>query len=370
MKNVLSIVSYQFLPAKMGGQKGIAFFNRFFCKQVNLTCLTTKGNDPDYAEGYELRNILSNSKLRYINIFYFYTVKKIIKEKKITHVVLEHPYYGWLGILVKSFCKISLVVHSHNIESERFKSTGKWWWRILAYYEKLIYKSADTCFFINDEDKDYAIQHFNLEKHRCTTITYGFELSAAPSSEDKEAAKKFLQSKYKIEVQDKLLLFNGTLDYKPNLEAIDIILKKINPVLLDNDSFKYKIIICGKNLPPTYDQLNEYYDKNIIFAGFVDDIIPYFKGTDIFINPVIEGGGIKTKVVEALGYDLSVISTKSGAIGIPATITGEKMSIIADNDWIQFANKISTININSSIPAIYFEHFYWNNIALKATQNI
>jgi hypothetical protein len=370
MKNVLSIVSYQFLPAKMGGQKGIAFFNLFFCKQVNFTCITTKNNDPYCAEGYELRNILSNSKFRYINLFYFFTLRRIVKEKNITHIVLEHPYYGWLGILLKYFCNISLVVHSHNIESERFKSIGKWWWRILAYYEKLTYKSADTCFFINDEDKEYAVQYFNLEKHKCTTITYGFELSEPPSSQEKTIAKNFLQSKYKIDVQDKLLLFNGTLNYKPNLEALEIILKKITPVLLNNTNFKYTIIICGKNLPAAYDELNEYRDKNIIFAGFVDDISPYFKGADIFINPVIEGGGIKTKIVEALGYNLSVVSTKSGAVGIPVSITGEKMIIIADNDWILFANKIITININSSIPAIYFEHFYWNNIALKAARNI
>jgi hypothetical protein len=166
------------------------------------------------------------------------------------------------------------------------------------------------------------------------------------------------------------LLFNGTLNYKPNLEALEIILKKITPVLLNNTNFKYTIIICGKNLPAAYDELNEYRDKNIIFAGFVDDISPYFKGVDIFINPVIEGGGIITKIVEALGYNLSVVSTKSGAVGIPVSITGEKMIIIADNDWILFANKIITININSSIPAIYFEHFYWNNIALKAARNI
>ena len=81
MKNVLSLVSYQFLPAKMGGQKGIAFFNRFFCKQVNLTCVTTKNNEPDYAEGYELLNIISNSKIRYINLFYFFTLQNIIKQR-------------------------------------------------------------------------------------------------------------------------------------------------------------------------------------------------------------------------------------------------------------------------------------------------
>ena len=76
MINVLSIVSYNFLPAKMGGQKGIAFFYNFLSKKVNLTCVTTKSNDASYAKGYTVLPILSESKFRYINLFYFFTLKK------------------------------------------------------------------------------------------------------------------------------------------------------------------------------------------------------------------------------------------------------------------------------------------------------
>ncbi|HTC00987.1 MAG TPA: glycosyltransferase family 4 protein [Ferruginibacter sp.] len=368
MENVLSIVSYQFLPAKMGGQKGIAFFNHFFSKEVALTCIATKNNDVNFAEGYQLLNILSNSKIRYINVFYFFTIKKIIREKKVTHLILEHPYYGWLGILLKRFCGIKLIVHSHNIESLRFKSTGKWWWKILAYYEQLVYKKADIVFFINDEDKNYGVTQFGLLPEKCTTITYGFELSALQPQEDKAIARGFLNTKYHINKDERLLLFNGTLNYKPNLDAVKIILNHINPTLLADPEFKYKLIICGKGLPEIYKDLIDYRDKNIIYAGFVDDIIPYFKGADIFINPVIDGGGIKTKLVESLGYNMSVVTTENGAIGVPVSITGNKMKIIANNNWELFAHEIIHSNINSDIPAAFFEHFYWGQIAKKAAK--
>ncbi len=129
--------------------------------------------------------------------------------------------------------------------------------------------------------------------------------------------------------------------------------------------FKYKIIICGKGLPAAYDELKAFSAKNIIYAGFVDDINLYFKGADIFINPVIEGGGIKTKVVEALGYDLTVISTRSGAIGIPQSISGKKLYNITDSDWQGFANAILQADSIEKIPASFFEQFYWGNIATK-----
>ncbi len=368
--NLLSLVPYKIFPPDMGGQKGIAFFNRYLCRQVNLTCVTIQDNSKLEAEGYPIKNILSNSPVRYINPFYFFTLKQIIQQEKITHLIVEHSYYGWLGILLKWFCKVKLIIHSHNIESLRFKTMNKWWWGILWHYEKHVHKNADHNFFIRENDKSYAIDHFKLNPDRCTVITYGFELSEAPSPAVKQAAKDELRKMHSIAADQKILLFNGTLGYQPNLAGLNIILEKINPILLATKDFKYKIIICGNKLPASYQGLMEYKEKNIIYAGFVDDINLYFKGADIFINPVIDGGGIKTKVVEALGYDLSVLSTASGAIGIPPAITGGKLEILPDHNWELFASRIISLNTGIKIHPAYFDHFYWGNIALTAADAI
>lgn len=363
---LLSLVPYKFLPPDMGGQKGIAFFNRYLSKHADLTCVTIKDNSSNHNESYRVKNMLSNSRLRYINPFYYFTLSRIIREENITHLIVEHPYYGWLGILLKWFCKVKLVVHSHNIESIRFKTIGKWWWGILWHYEKFTHRNADHNFFIQDNDRAYAIEHFELAPERCTTITYGFENNMVPATEEKNRAREMICKTYGIPPSEKLLLFNGTLGYKPNLDAVDTILAKINPRLMATAGFTYKIIICGNKLPPAYAGLFDYKDKNIIYAGFVDDINLFFKGCDIFINPVIDGGGIKTKLVEALGYNLSVISTKTGAIGIPVEITGDKMKITEDEDWDAFTGHIINLQTTIQTPPAFFDHFYWDNIAQKA----
>lgn len=370
MTRVLSIVSYQFLPPKMGGQKGIALFNSYLSKHVALTCLTTQSNDPSFAPEYEVQNILSNSFTRYFNPFIFFTARKIIKNKKITHLIIEHPYYGWLGILLKLFCNVKLIVHSHNIEALRFKSMNKWWWGVLWNYEKLTYRLANTCFFITDEDKQYAITKFKIAPAKSTTITYGFDLNAPPTITEKQSARSFLEKEYNIAPDEKILFFNGTLEYKPNLDAVLAIAEKINPTLLVTPGFKYKIIICGKNLPIELNKLSAYKDRHIIYAGFVDDITIYFKGVDIFINPVIDGGGIKTKLVEALGYNLDVISTVSGAIGVPTSITNNKLKIVADADWGNFAKEIIHAKTDKIIPEDFYQYFYWGNIAEKAAARL
>ena len=99
MANVLSLVSYKIFPAKSGGQKNIAIFYKYLSVFHNMVCVTVEDNDPSYAD-YEVLNILSNSKLRYINIFYFFTLRRIIKKYQISHLIIEHPYYGWLGLLL------------------------------------------------------------------------------------------------------------------------------------------------------------------------------------------------------------------------------------------------------------------------------
>jgi glycosyltransferase involved in cell wall biosynthesis len=366
MANVLSLVSYKIFPAKLGGQKGIAFFYKYFSSYQNITCVTIKDNDPHYAN-YKVLNILSNSKLRYINIYYFFLLRRIIKEHKISHLIIEHPYFGWLGIMLRKYCKIKLITHSHNIEAQRFKSVGKWWWRILAKYEKQVYLQSDKVFCITEEDRKYIIDHYKAIPAKCCVITYGIEWDQPPSAKERLDAKSYLQDKYNIKPGTSLYFFNGTLDYIPNLNAVKTIVDDINPVLLSSD-FNYKIIICGKNLPQYMNGLKDYKDKNIIYAGFVDDVSVYFKGADVFINPVSDGGGIKTKLVEALGYNLSAVSTVNGAIGIDQQMCNGKLLLAHNNNWKLFTDKMKeAMPISSVIDAKYFEHFYWKNIAKKAS---
>ncbi len=365
MSTIISIVSYPFLPAKLGGQKGIALFNKYFSKNCQLICVTTKNNDPSAAEGYAVQNFISASPLRYINPFLFFSINTLIKKEKASHFILEHPYYGWLGILLKWFSPAKFVVHSHNIESLRWKTLGKWWWPVLAYYEKCVHRSAHYNFFIREEDRLYAIEHFGIKPQKAITATYGIEWNTVPATEERQRCKIKLQQLHEISSNDIIFLFNGSLDYLPNLDAVKTIVEQLNPILLQS-SLKYKIIICGKGLPAYMNSLKDYADKNIIYAGFVDDISIYFKGSDTFINPVIDGGGIKTKLVEALGYNMNVVTTVSGAIGVPLNITGEKMKVFEDRDWEGFAKSLTIPFAAATIPDAFFNHFYWENITANA----
>jgi glycosyltransferase involved in cell wall biosynthesis len=364
---VLSIVSYQVLPAKVGGQKGIALFYKYLSRYLSLTCVATKKNDVKAAEGYEMLNILSDSPFRYINLFYFFKLRKLIKQRNYTHLLLEHPYLGWLAVLLKRATGIKLIVHSHNIEGLRWKTLGKSWWKILWYYEKWVHRNADYNFFKQNDDKSYAEKHFSLQPERCHIVTYGIEWTKPPSENERNSARQQLLQLHSIPPGHTLLLFNGAFDYLPNLNGLKRILGTINPQLQQRKDFDYTILICGRDIPQ--DLINTSY-PNVIFAGFVNDISVYFKGASVFLNPIIEGGGIKTKLVEALGSDMNAVSSTNGAIGVDPAICNGKMKITNDSLEGSAEAIIEMAQVKATIPAVYFDHFYWGNIAQKAAEFI
>ena len=314
--------------------------------------------------------IIGSSKLRYANPLLFFKLRQIIKQNKITDLIIVHPYYGWLAWLLKKSTGIKLSLLSHNIEAVRFKSMGKWWWKMLWFYERNTHKIIDHNFFVTQEDLDFAIKNYYLDAEKCDVITYGIEWEQSPTQIEKQHAREQIRAQYEIGSNYKILLFNGTLDYKPNIEAVEYIIKKINPILLKKTGFLYKIIICGKGLPAIYNDLKDFKNQNIIYAGFVEDINLFFKGADIFLNPVITGGGIKTKLVEALGNNLTSISCRSGAFGIPAITAQEKLTVVNDFDWSSFSDAIISAKVEENISTTFFNYFYWGNIAAKAANII
>ncbi|HMH24216.1 MAG TPA: glycosyltransferase family 4 protein [Puia sp.] len=374
MGTVISLVSYPFLPAKVGGQRGIALFYKYFSRWQPVVCVTTEKNDPSFAEGYEVLNILSNSTLRYINFFYLFRLRRIIRERGATHLILEHPYYGWLGVLLKWVCGVKLVVHSHNLEGLRWKTFGKWWWRILWMYERWVHRRANYNFFIQEEDMQYALDKWRLNPARCIVMTYGFEKETIPSPAEMEASRKWLREKYGIGKEETILFFNGAFNYQPNLEALEYILKRINPILRKKTGFPYKILICGRDIP---EAISGGGYPNVFFAGYVDDIDVYFRGSDVFLNPVITGGGIKTKLVEALGNNLAAVSVPNGAMGIDPAWCGGKLLISADGDrqadstWEGFAELVVRAAAlrgqgGGDVPPAFFAHFYWGYTTRRA----
>lgn len=337
-----------------GGQKGIANFNKSLAYHIPLVCLCSDDNEPAGQIPYKVMAALPAGKSQFINPSCWNQIVSTARQEQVSHIILEHPYHGIAALKAKKATGAKLIIHAHNIESERFRLSGKWGWRILKQYEKWIHRKADLSLFKTEEDKSYAIQHFGLEQDKCYVMPYGIE---APKTIDKATASRFVRNRHGIAAEEKIILFAGTLDYAPNAKAVEDIFKELAPRLANS-----RIIICGRNKFSSFQYLNTLSHPAVLMAGEAEDISVYFAAADVFINPVQYGGGMQTKNIDALAHNCNVVcfSDMSGAVSSDA---GNKLFTCAPGDWEGFVKQVQAAGrLRTDTPALFFEKYSWKKI--------
>ncbi|WP_018627523.1 glycosyltransferase [Niabella aurantiaca] len=374
MIKIASLVPYRIVPPVTGGEKAVYYFLEGLSTRIPIDCFTVTENTDMKVPDVMVLPLLGamRSKIRYINPLLFFRIRRACRANGIRHLVIEHPYYGWLGILLKYMAGLKLIVHSHNIESLRFRSLKKWWWPVLYAYERCTHKSADLNLFITTNDRLFGQERFGLVPEKTMVCTYGIPGLRPVAGEEKLRAKEQLTLKYHLHPDTRILLFNGTLSYPPNRDAVSEIVQHINPLLQKEADLHYIILICGSGLPAAWEGLKAYREMNVIYTGFVEDIGLYFDAADIFINPVTDGGGIKTKLVEALAAGARAVSYRSGAIGVDEALTGGNLCIVKDGDAPAFAAEIigCVHRPPEELPKAFFDHFDWGMITGRVADAI
>jgi hypothetical protein len=363
MKRILVIAPYPYLPFFSGGQKTIAQFIESLAAEATVTVISTVRNDASLVKNYRLLRWLINSPLRYLDVRFYLKLSRLLQQETFDCIIWEHPYFHWMGRLIQRKFNLFTIIHSHNIEYQRFRSMGKWWWPILRHYEGRCLKKADFVYFITPEDRMHGKETWELEPNRSDVLPLGIRQHHYPA--DRKQCQALIRERHHIEETTHILLFNGLLNYRPNREALDNLLKEINP-RLQQANFNYRLLICGKGLPAEYDNLRSYQTEHIVYAGFVEDIETYFKAADVFLNPVMSGGGIKSKMVEAIGLGSTVVSTETGATGMLRTVCGEKLQLAADNDWDRFTSLVIEEASKETItPSAYYREYNWEQIVKR-----
>lgn len=126
--------------------------------------------------------------------------------------------------------------------------------------------------------------------------------------------------------------------------------------------FPYEILICGGGMPT--DQLRSFESyANLHYLGFVEDIEAYITAADMMINPILAGGGVKTKIIESIAASTSVISFQTGATGMDFSVTGEKLITVADHDIHAFVDHMIEVGQRGYVPTpeAFYETYFWGH---------
>ncbi|MCB7091784.1 glycosyltransferase family 4 protein [Enterocloster bolteae] len=292
-------------------------------------------------------------------------LNQLVEEKKIDIVIVDFPNMVKNVVAIKrSNPTLVITINQHNVEYIRMRDmkhvksiSGI---KRLAYYlesfrleryERKIYKSNifSGITFFSEEDYKFFEKKINTGNAILKTIPLG--------ANDYNQEISGLNSK--------TLLFVGRLDYIaiPNIEAIIWFVKNVFPKVLQivPDA---KLIIAGSN--PEEKILN-MANSNITIIPNFSSMKELYALANIVILPLLSGGGVKGKLLEAVAFRKHIITTDHGVEGT-AFQNQKHLSLCNDSDT--FAEKCIDILINPEkyreqefqAYQLFKEKYDWNSI--------
>ena len=167
--------------------------------------------------------------------------------------------------------------------------------------EKRVGNTFDACFFVAEPETALFKAENPAIKANVVTIGNGIDPTEFHPADTPAA------------VDVPRLLFAGVMDYAPNVDAMMWFYQHVWPAVVSVWP-QATLTIAGMNPAPEIRQLAE--QPGITVTGFVDDILPYFHESNLFVAPFRIARGIQNKILQAFACGLPVVATSMGAEGI------------------------------------------------------
>jgi len=229
----------------------------------------------------------------------------------------------YLDVVAKSACRPLIVFDNHNCEyllQQRafemdIRRPSRWTsaiysfiqWRRLRKYEAWVCGRADRVMAVSEADAEAV--------HR---IVPGIGIVVIPNGIDSDA----YQPHSSRDQEEFALVFTGTMDFRPNVDAVLWFGRKILPLVqaMVPDVHLY---IVGQRPHRRLHRLAG--NPAVTITGWVRDPRPYIARASVYVVPLRVGGGTRLKLLEAMAMGKAVVSTRVGAEGYPVTDGREVM---------------------------------------------
>ena len=153
--------------------------------------------------------------------------------------------------------------------------------------------------------------------------------------------------------QRKGLLFVGSLGHLPNVGAIENLfdhvlpaLRRIAPALIADPGFRVHIVGSGSDaLAQAY--LAKYKDIAMLHVNLSSELLELLLArVRVFVAPLLVGGGVKGKVMQAMANGLPVVSYKVGVEGMDVK---HGQHVMVAHDTAEFADYIAKLHEDCSV---------------------
>lgn len=202
------------------------------------------------------------------------------------------------------------VAVAHNVESliwQRYVETEPHWlrrwytrgqWRKFCRFERRLFSSLDRLVLVSEADQQLAIEDFSASS--CSVVDNGVDIEYFSSVERRPAGQR--------------ILFLGSLDWRPNQDAVRWLLEEIFPALR-RVAPAAELSLVGRR-PPSWMQSKADQIEGVTVHADVPDVRPYMAQSAVMVIPLRVGGGTRLKMLEAAAAGVPVVSTTIGAEGL------------------------------------------------------
>lgn len=126
------------------------------------------------------------------------------------------------------------------------------------------------------------------------------------------------------------IIFTGKMDFRPNIEAMLWFTREVWPAVKQAIPAA-QLRIVGQKPSSRLDVLRN--DPDITITGRVDDVRPHIAASDVYIAPLLAGGGTRFKLLEAMAMRKAIVTTALGCEGFDVQSGREMMIADTGNDF-------------------------------------
>jgi sugar transferase (PEP-CTERM/EpsH1 system associated) len=225
-------------------------------------------------------------------------------------------------------------------------------WRRLRRYEAQVCRRADRVLAVSEADAAA------LRK-----LVPGLGVVVVPNGVDTLVYRPEA-SNAAPQVSERALVFTGTMDFRPNVDAVLWFTRKVLPGV-QAEVPEVHFFVVGQRPHRWLDGLRG--DPAVTLTGWVEDARPYIAQAAVYVAPLRIGGGTRLKLLEAMATGKPVVATRLGAEGYP--VTHGRELLLADTP-VDFAAAVVALlraperraELGRVARAFVEQHYDWRTI--------
>ncbi len=183
-------------------------------------------------------------------------------------------------------------------------------WRLLKQYEGHLCQTFDAVTAVSQEDKAALIEAGARD-----------DIAVIPIAIDTDE-----QAFIPRQPQVPHIVHIGTMYWPPNIQGITWFLDEIYP-RIQQQVPEVRCTLIGARPPASIVERGQA-DPSLTVTGYVDDPLPYLHDSSMMVVPLLAGGGMRVKILNAMSQGIPMVSTTVGCEGI--AVTHEEDILIAD----------------------------------------